>query len=47
MHSQAHGEPIDAATLILHMLETFMARDHGFKQAHGKGSRGQNAQYLT
>jgi len=31
MHSQAYGEPVDAPTLIPHMLETFMARDRGFK----------------
>lgn len=33
MHSQAYGEPVDAATLIPHMLETFMARDRGFQHA--------------
>ncbi len=33
MHSQAYGEPVDALTLIPHMLETFMARDRGFKKA--------------
>jgi hypothetical protein len=33
MHSQAYGEPVDALTLIPHMLETFMARDRGF--SHG------------
>jgi hypothetical protein len=32
MHSQAYGEPVDAATLIPHMLETFMMRDRGFKR---------------
>lgn len=31
MHSQAYGESVDALTLIPHMLETFMARDRGFK----------------
>jgi hypothetical protein len=31
MHSQAYGDPVDAPTLIPHMLETFMARDRGFK----------------
>jgi hypothetical protein len=30
MHSEAYGEPVDALTLIPHMLETFMARDRGF-----------------
>jgi len=33
MHSQAYGESVDALTLIPHMLETFMARDRGFKPA--------------
>jgi hypothetical protein len=33
LHAQTYGEPIDAATLIPHMLEAFMARDRGFKQA--------------
>jgi hypothetical protein len=32
MHSQAYGEAVDAATLIPHMLETFMMRDRGFKR---------------
>jgi hypothetical protein len=32
MHSQAYGEPVDALTLIPHILETFMARDRGFKK---------------
>jgi hypothetical protein len=32
MHSQAYGETVKAVTLIPHMLETFMARDRGFKQ---------------
>ena len=31
MHAQTYGEPVDAQTLIPHMLETFMARDRGFK----------------
>jgi hypothetical protein len=33
LHAQTYGEPIDAATLIPHMLETFIARDRGFKGA--------------
>jgi hypothetical protein len=32
MHSRAYGEPVDALTLIPHMLETFMARDRAFKK---------------
>ena len=31
LHAQAYGEPVDAATLIPHMLEAFMAGDRGFK----------------
>jgi hypothetical protein len=38
MHSQAYGEPVDALTLIPHMLEAFMARDRGFKKV--SNSRG-------
>jgi hypothetical protein len=33
MHAQAYGEPVDALTLIPHMLETFMTRDREFKKA--------------
>jgi hypothetical protein len=32
MHAQAYGEPVDALTLISHMLEAFMARDRGFQK---------------
>jgi hypothetical protein len=32
MHARAYGEPVDALTLIPHMLEAFMARDRGFKK---------------
>jgi len=32
MHAQAYGEPVDAVTLIPHMLEAFMARDRAFKK---------------
>jgi hypothetical protein len=30
-HSRVHGEAVDAATLIPYMLQTFIARDRGFK----------------
>lgn len=30
LHAQTYGEAVDAATLIPHMLEAFMARDRGF-----------------
>ncbi|HGS7887182.1 TPA: DUF2274 domain-containing protein [Pseudomonas aeruginosa] len=32
LHAQAHGEALDAVTLIPHMLEAFMAGDRGFKK---------------
>jgi hypothetical protein len=31
LHAQAYGEPVDAVTLIPHMLESFIMRDRGFK----------------
>lgn len=37
-HSQAYGEPVDAASLVPHMLEAFMARDRAFNKAGGKGT---------
>jgi hypothetical protein len=33
LHAQTYGESVNAATLIPHMLESFMARDRGFKRA--------------
>lgn len=41
LHAQAYGEPVDAVTLIPHMLESFMKRDRGFKTMNAKvlGSR--------
>ncbi|MBC3466858.1 DUF2274 domain-containing protein [Pseudomonas sp. RW10S2] len=32
MHAQTYGEAVDAATLIPHMLEAFMAGDRGFRK---------------
>lgn len=32
LHAQTYGEAVDAATLIPHMLETFMAGDRGFRK---------------
>lgn len=32
LHAQTYGEAADAATLIPHMLEAFMAGDRGFKK---------------
>lgn len=34
LHAKTYGEPVDAATLVPHMLETFMARDRVFKKLH-------------
>ncbi|MDX1252000.1 MAG: DUF2274 domain-containing protein [Gammaproteobacteria bacterium] len=36
LHAQTYGEPIDAMTLVPHMLEAFMARDRGFRKTKGK-----------
>jgi hypothetical protein len=32
LHNQVHGEDVDAAVLIPHMLAAFIARDRGFKK---------------
>ncbi|WP_282342926.1 DUF2274 domain-containing protein [Pseudomonas sp. PS02288] len=32
LHAQTYGEAVDAAVLIPHMLEAFMAGDRGFKR---------------
>jgi len=32
-HAQTYGESVDAATLIPHMLEAFMAGDRGVRRA--------------
>nr|WP_302475030.1 DUF2274 domain-containing protein [Pseudomonas aeruginosa] len=32
LHSQTYGEAVDAATLIPHMLEAFIAGDRGFRK---------------
>jgi hypothetical protein len=32
LHAQAYGEAVDAATLIPHMLEAFMAGDRRFRR---------------
>ncbi|MBA6097364.1 DUF2274 domain-containing protein [Pseudomonas juntendi] len=39
LHAQTYGEVVDAATLIPHMLEAFMAGDRGFR----KGGTGKAA----
>ena len=32
LHAQTYGEAVDAATLIPHMLEAFIAGDRGFRK---------------
>lgn len=32
LHAQAYGDAVDAATLIPHMLEAFMAGDRAFRK---------------
>jgi hypothetical protein len=40
LHAQAYGEAVDAATLIPHMLEAFIARDRGFRsRSHSQQKR--------
>lgn len=39
LHSARWGEPIDAAALIPHMLEAFIARDRGFRKARPSSRR--------
>jgi hypothetical protein len=38
LHSQTHGEPVDAVSIVPHMLEAFMARDREFQR--GSSLRG-------
>lgn len=39
LHAQTYGEAVDAATLIPHMLEAFMAGDRGFKRTHAMNGK--------
>lgn len=39
LHAQTYGEPVDAVTLIPHMLESFIMRDRGFKALKTKPPR--------
>ncbi|MDI1339901.1 DUF2274 domain-containing protein [Polaromonas sp.] len=39
LHAQTYGEPVDAVTLIPHMLESFIMRDRGFKALKTKVPR--------
>jgi hypothetical protein len=36
LHSELRGTPVDAATLAPLMLETFIARDKGFRSARAR-----------
>lgn len=38
-HSQTYGVPVDAASLVPHMLGAFMARDRAFKAIRTKTTR--------
>lgn len=38
LHSQLHGENVDAIALIPYMLEAFIARDRGFKALRTKST---------
>lgn len=37
-HSRVHGEAVDAATLIPHMLQSFITRDRGFKALRSRNA---------
>lgn len=39
LHAQTYGEAVDAAALIPHMLEAFMARDRGFRSGKAANTR--------
>ncbi|MGY8527395.1 DUF2274 domain-containing protein [Paracidovorax citrulli] len=39
LHAQAYGEPVDAVTLIPHMLEAFIAGDRGYRRGRGDDNR--------
>jgi hypothetical protein len=36
LHSQVHGEPVDAVALIPHMLDAFIRRDREFLKSSSK-----------
>jgi hypothetical protein len=47
MHSTRWGEPIDAVTLVPHMLEAFIGRDRGFRSASRANRRSKGAPAQT
>ena len=36
LHAETYGERVDAAALVPHMLDAFMARDRGFRKMGDK-----------
>lgn len=46
LHSQTYGEAVDAATLIPHMLEAFIARDRAFHRKERSNSTAAKASDL-
>ncbi|MGJ7536943.1 MULTISPECIES: DUF2274 domain-containing protein [unclassified Variovorax] len=42
-HSLTYGEQVDAASLVPHMLEAFMARDRAFRSMRTKSHSGDMA----
>lgn len=48
LHSQAHGETVDAVVMIPHMLAAFVERDRAFKAlCRGPGARAISKARLT
>jgi hypothetical protein len=39
MHSQLHGEKVDATALVPYMLSAFIERDRGFKSLTSKNTK--------
>lgn len=39
LHSEAHGEAVDAAAIVPYMLETFVARDRAYQRMRKRGDR--------
>jgi len=39
LHAQTYGEAVDAAILIPHMLEAFIAGDRGYKRSAGHAKK--------
>jgi hypothetical protein len=43
LHAKTWGAPVNVATLIAHMLETFIARDRGFRKVTRAASTSRTA----